>query len=152
MIEDLVKKLRLDYPEFSFASGARFAWDPKTKTIHYHIAKQPSLQDKWTLIHELSHALLGHQDFSSDMQLLQMEVSAWHKAAELAPSYDLEIDSNYVEDCLDSYRDWLHSRATCPTCLERCLQTDQHTYACHNCRTSWHVTKSRLCRTYRLKK
>ncbi len=148
---DVLSKVTRDHPGIHFLTGVRFAWDPKNQSIHYP-ANASTKQDVWTLLHEIQHALLKHKDFQSDFELLQMEVAAWQAAKTLARRYGVTIDQDYIEDCLDSYRDWLHARATCPTCLERCLQTDTHTYTCHNCHTTWHVTKSRLCRTYRRKK
>ncbi|MBP9853080.1 hypothetical protein KBC77_03790 [Candidatus Saccharibacteria bacterium] len=119
--------------------------------VRYHFGQSGDMQECWTLLHETAHALLQHESFTSDIELLQMEVAAWHHARVLAGRFKITIDPDYIEDCLDSYRDWLHARATCPTCFERSLQTDTHTYTCHNCSAKWHVTKSRLCRTYRRK-
>jgi len=144
----LLETLRVDYPAISFVSGSRFAWHPNQREVVY-VARKMRAQDDWSLLHELGHALQEHRDFESDMQLLHMEVDAWQKATEIGKQYGVEIDQDHVQDCLDSYRDWLHARATCPTCLERCLQKDTRTYHCHNCQTEWQVTKSRLCRAYR---
>ena len=148
----ILDKLQADNPGIAFVAGARFSWDPTTTSIHYHFRDKNLEQDIWSLLHELGHALSLHRDFTSDMNLLHIEVDAWEKAIELGQKYDIDISEEYVQDCLDSYRDWLHTRATCPTCFERCLQVDIRTYRCHNCLTKWHVTKSRLCRAYRRQK
>lgn len=147
----MLEKLQTDHPGVTFLPGVRFAWDPKSRTVHYPSQSDETSPLEWSLLHEVGHALLDHQDFESDVQLLHMEVDAWQKATELGETYGIAIDQDHVQDCLDTYRDWLHARATCPTCLERCLQKDVHTYQCHNCATQWHVTKSRLCRAYRKK-
>lgn len=146
-LAELLTKIRSDFPSIEFRLSSRFSWHAGSKHISYR-----KLEDEkalWALLHEIGHAELEHSDFTSDIDLLQKEVAAWAKAHEIAKRYHIVISQDYVEDNLDSYRDWLHVRATCPTCYERCLQTDKHTYVCHNCGTSWHVTGSRLCRPYR---
>jgi hypothetical protein len=143
----LLDIIRADFPDIEFQVSSHFSWHAGTKHISYQ--KIDDIKAIWALLHEIGHAELGHADFASDVDLLQKEVAAWAKAHEIAKKYTLTIDQDYIEDNLDSYRDWLHIRATCPTCYERCLQTDKHTYHCHNCGTVWRVTRSRLCRPYR---
>jgi replication factor C subunit 3/5 len=63
--------------------------------------------------------------------------------------YDINIDDDHIQNCLDTYRNWLHLRSTCPECGIRTLQTDKYTYRCHNCHTIWKVTSERFCRPYR---
>lgn len=104
----------------------------------------------WALLHETGHALLAHKSYKTDIELLKMEIAAWEKAHELGIQFAIKIDENHVQDCLDTYRDWLHARALCPSCGTRCLQhSSGHEYRCHNCHTSWKVTPSRFCRPYR---
>jgi len=145
----LFDKIRSDFPEITFVESSRFSWHAGNR----HIAYSPiALQDErsvWALLHELGHAQLMHADYTTDIELLQLEVAAWVKAHELAERYDITIDQNYIEDCTDSYRDWLHVRATCPSCYCRAFQRGKHTYHCHNCQAEWRVTRSRLCRPYR---
>lgn len=147
----LLHRLREDFPEFSFVESNQFSWHAGTKNVSYRKSTLSDEHALWAILHEVGHALLNHTDYTSDIELLQIEVAAWEKAHELASRYGLHINQDYIEDCLDSYRDWLHVRATCPTCLVRCLQANTHTYQCHNCGTEWHVTRSRLCRPYRRK-
>lgn len=148
---ELLAKLQNDYPEFSFEESARFSWHAGKRVVSYRKEALRTKNGAWALLHELGHALFDHTDYTNDIELLQMEVAAWEKARELCTYYGLPIDEDYVQDCLDSYRDWLHTRATCPTCFIRCLQKDTHSYLCHNCGTSWRVTRSRHCRPYRRK-
>jgi hypothetical protein len=149
--ETLLERLRADYPEISFVESSQFSWHAGKRHVSYKKGPLEDSRGTWAVLHELGHALLDHADYDSDIDLLQIEVAAWEKAHQLADAYGIKLDQDYIEDCLDSYRDWLHVRATCPTCFIRCLQTDLHTYHCHNCGTSWHVTRSRLCRPYRRK-
>ena len=145
----LFDKIRGDFPDIDFVESTRFAWHAGAR----HIAFVPdALTDErsvWALLHELGHAQLGHADYTTDIELLQLEVAAWVQAHKLAEQYGIKIDQDYIEDCTDSYRDWLHVRATCPDCFCRALQRSKHLYHCHNCQTEWRVTRSRLCRPYR---
>lgn len=145
----LLEQLQRDYPDISFVASRQFSWHAGRRNISYASHGVDDVRSAWAILHELGHALLEHTDFGSDIELLQIEISAWEKAHQLAPRYGIQFDQDYIEDCLDSYRDWLHVRATCPTCYVRCLQTDKHTYTCHNCGSSWRVTRSRLCRPYK---
>jgi len=151
-LQGLLASLRSDFPSLSFAPGARFAWSPTTNQVLYRndvtADDTPAI---WALFHELGHALLGHNDYGSDFELLRLEASAWRRAETIAKQYDHSIDNEHVQDCLDTYRDWLYQRSTCPTCTACSLQIDQKTYCCFNCGTSWQVSKSRLCRAYRRK-
>lgn len=149
-IETLLPRLRLDYPAISFVEATRFSWHAGDCRVCYK--RTEDIQGTYALIHELGHGLLDHTDYRSDIELLQIEVAAWEKAREIAEHYGFVIDEDYIQDALDSYRDWLHLRSTCPNCYERCLQHDRHTYHCHNCGSEWHVSRSRLCRPYRTRR
>jgi len=151
-MDGILNNLRLNFPALAFRPGSRFTWSPKTGNIIY---KEDSVStDKiavWSLLHEVGHALLSHNSYQSDFELLGLEIAAWDKAQELAPVYGVKIDADHVQDCLDTYRDWLYQRSTCPTCTSCSLQLDSKTYCCFNCGGSWQVSASRLCRPYRRK-
>lgn len=132
-------------------AGDTFLWSPKDRTVVYAETKLTDKTGKWSLLHEIAHASLEHQIYESDFELLQLEVAAWKEAKRLAVSIKLDIDDNYIEDCLDTYRDWLHQRSTCPTCGSIGLQHDPSEYRCHNCLGIWRVSASRFCRPYRMK-
>lgn len=147
-----INKLKTNYPDLLFEPGNRFTWSPKTNQIIYRRdAKASDEMAVWSLLHEVGHALLGHKNFKTDFELLQMEMWAWQKARDLAKDYNQTIDDDHIEDCLDTYRDWLYQRSSCPTCTNCSLQIDSKTYACFNCGGTWRVSTSRLCRPYRLK-
>lgn len=139
------------FPDISFCAGESFLWSPKDKIVFYAAKQLKSKKGQWSLLHEASHAALEHKDYQNDFELLQLEVAAWEHAAQLGTKFGVTIDDNFIEDCLDSYRDWLHQRSTCPTCGSGGLQHDNSTYRCHNCHASWSVSQSRFCRTYRRK-
>lgn len=147
----LLSLLQKDFPELHFEAGQKFTWSPKTASIIYNKASaKDDTVAAWSLLHEAGHALLEHSTYASDFELLNMEVEAWAKAKELAQGYDIAIDSDHIEDCLDTYRDWLYARSTCPNCTVCSLQIDNRTYHCFNCGTKWQVSASRHCRPYRL--
>ena len=149
-MQKLLESIRTAHPTLRFTPGAKFLWSPETSEVFYK-ADGAENRDIWALLHETGHALLGHQSYSSDVQLLKMEIAAWEKAHELGAMFGITIDEDHVQDCLDTYRDWLHARALCPGCRTRCLQQDTgKSYRCHNCHTSWRVTPARFARPYRL--
>ncbi len=146
----LVASLRNSYPKLQFEAGESFHWSPEQQIVFYKQHAATNNEDKWSLLHETGHALLGHKNYEADFELLQLEVAAWQKAKELAEQFEITIDEDHIQDCLDSYRDWLHARSLCPTCGTRCLQAaDITSYRCHNCHSTWKVTSSRFTRPYR---
>jgi len=148
-MQELLIQLKADYPDIKFEEGDTFYWSPKKQTVVYAPSStQPDIA-RWSLLHELSHGILGHLNYSSDFDLMQLEVAAWQYAKKLAKYYDVQIDPEHIQDCLDTYRDWLHGRATCPTCGTVSVQKDPKTYQCINCQDTWNVSTSRFCRPYR---
>jgi hypothetical protein len=104
-----------------------------------------------SLLHEISHGLLGHQKFQTDIQLMRMEVSAWRKTRELAAKLSVHYDEDSVERCLETYRDWLHARSRCPNCQQTGLQQRSQSYRCAACGSSWRVPVSQACTVKRFK-
>lgn len=147
----LLNSLVEQFPDMSFVESDSFYWSPKDHAIHFNIDKLADIQGQWSLIHELAHGLLNHSTYKTDYELLSYEVAAWQKAIEISPNYDITIAPDHIEDCLDSYRDWLYARSTCPTCRLNSLQVSPDTYKCLNCLCKWRVSPSRFCRPYRLK-
>jgi len=153
-LANLLNLIRNDYPELSFVETTQFSWHSGKKVVYFKSAatELEEVKNTWALLHELGHALLNHSNYRYDIELLQLEVEAWEKCSELAEKYNIQISDDYIQDCLDTYRDWLHLRATCPTCFARSLQTSPKQYNCINCHTQWTVTRNRFCRPYRLQK
>lgn len=151
MINDLSKSYRNLLKNITFVPAKSFYWSPKDQTIHVDEAALNTEIGQWALLHEVGHAKLNHADYHSDFQLLALEVSAWQEAEKLAKSRGMQIDEDHIQDCLDTYRDWLYARSTCPTCRLNSLQVDTNTYSCPNCHTTWSVSRSRFCRPYRMK-
>jgi hypothetical protein len=147
LINDLSKLV----PDVEIRPGDSFYWSPEKNLIVYNekLANKPA--GLWALFHEIAHATLNHTNYSSDLGLLRLEVEAWDEAKKLGKKFQSEIDEDHIQDCLDTYRDWLHRRSTCPTCEVICIQNTPTNYNCHNCQTNWAVSASRFCRPYRLK-
>jgi len=140
-IRSLLPKLVADYPAFTFTPGNRFAWSPDQATVYYDATDDnPAL-----FLHELSHGILGHHDYSQDVELVAMESHAWDKALELAKTYGVTITDETVQDNLDTYRDWLHARSTCPNCEATGYQSGKHSYSCVACTHTWRVNEARIC-------
>lgn len=147
----VLAKVKKDYPGLVFKADAHFCWSPKTGEVLYEESRLGSEAGTWALLHEVGHALLDHSTYESDLELIQLEAAAWEKAKEISPNYRIVIDEDHVQDCLDTYRDWLHGRSACPTCNTRSLQQDSRNYRCFNCGQTWTVSSSRFCRPYRRK-
>lgn len=131
--------------------GELFSWNHTACAITYN----PKVENAEAyLLHEFSHALLGHKEYMQDIDLLKMERAAWDKALALAGTLDVNIDDNLIESALDTYRDWLHDRSTCPTCSATGIETAKQQYECITCHTTWHVNEARDCslRRYTIKK
>jgi hypothetical protein len=151
-MKDLLSKLIADFPKISFKLGENFSWSPKDQTVFYTSPISDSKTANWSLLHELGHATLDHNTYSTDIELVKLECDAWEKAKIIGKKYDYEIDEDHIQDCIDTYRDWLHQRSACPNCASHSIQQDSKTYRCFNCGQIWGVTSSRFCRPYRLKK
>ena len=150
---DLLEQLRASYPHLAFTAGKTFVWSPETQEIFYKADSFGDVKHRWSLLHETGHALLGHTGYQTDIELIKLEMAAWDKAKALATQLKLIIDEDHIQDCLDTYRDWLHARSICPTCTTKALQqSDMTHYRCHNCHTTWKVTPSRFARPYRATK
>ena len=124
-----LKEVKSDFPEFKFTNGKKFAFRPP-KTI---VVGPSEPQDKLLLLHELGHAILKHRDFKMDVERLKMEVEAWEKAREIAPRYEVVIDEDLIQDELDTYRDWLHTKSRCKKCGLTRYQTPDREYHCPKC-------------------
>jgi len=144
----LIKKLRAEYPQFIFKKSSSFSWSHSEQTIYYI-----NTNDNCNfLFHELSHGILNHTDYNRDIELIVMEREAWDKAKELSNSYGFPISDDFIQSNLDTYRDWLHSRSTCPKCNATGLQTNKNTYKCLACEHNWKVNDAKTCALRRYSK
>jgi hypothetical protein len=144
----LVIKLQRDFGQFTFTSSDHFHWAPSEQTIY----RDESSPDQAALLHELSHALLNHTNYARDIQLIEMERDAWEYAtSQLAKPYAVAITEEQIQDALNTYRDWLHARSSCPGCKAIGIQLKKDIYKCVVCGNSWRVNEARMCQLRRYK-
>jgi hypothetical protein len=144
----LLKSIKSDYPQFHFKKGSVFHWSHAENTVFYKSGEK----EVSYLFHELAHALLDHADYLRDIELIGMERDAWDKAKAIASKYDHAIDDDFIQDNLDTYREWLHSRATCKKCTATGIQINKNIYRCAACGAEWRVNDARTCALRRYSK
>lgn len=121
--------IKKTYPEFNFKQGKRFSFRPK-KTITY---SETENNFELLLLHELGHALNGDFSFKTDIERLKIEMNAWETAKKLANSLNVTYDEEFIENELDSYRNWLHKKSLCKSCGLTRYQTPDGAYHCPHC-------------------
>lgn len=142
IFEKTLKHLQSTFTDYTFRAGALFQWSPINKEIGFN-DKLPHATA--LLLHEVGHATLGHKDYVRDVELLRKEAEAWNFARQYATNLNIQLDTEVIEDCLDTYRQWLYNRSLCSKCNHTGLQQNQNTYNCLNCRYSWRVTDALNC-------
>lgn len=146
---ELLKKMRTQYPQLKFSPSDKFYWSPETSEVFY---QQPARGKtaRWSLLHETGHALLNHTSYNADFELVRLEIAAWQQAKTVGKLFGISISEDHIEDCLDTYRDWLYRRSICPNCNTKSFQqSDFVHYRCFNCHTTWRVSANRFNRSYR---
>lgn len=138
------------YPDINFIKGSQFVWSPKHWAVYYQEEDRDQEQDRLALLHEIGHAELGHKNCRSDVHLLSMEVDAWSYARQKAALFGIKVDEQHIEDCLESYRIWLHKRSVCPNCQFHGIQTKTTKYRCFMCRHIWQVARSLSLQPHRM--
>lgn len=146
--KNLVHKLQKKYPDITFVSDDICKWSSSTRTVHYDLTEE---YFEAMLLHELAHALLEHEDFALDIELVRMEAEAWEKAEDIAKSYGVKLPTEQVDQSLESYRYWLHQRSRCPECSQNGLQTKNTHYKCFACGCVWRANDARVCGLKRYK-
>jgi hypothetical protein len=145
-IKHLISDICSSHPKTSFEESIHFRWSPEENTIYYNPESETVAI---SLLHEVGHMFCGHTSYSSDVGLLKMEVSAWDHARKLAKKYMIDIDEEHIEKCLDSYREWIYRRSSCPLCTQAGIESQTGVYSCINCYKKWRVTTAKFCRVYR---
>lgn len=133
-MQELLERLKVDYPNLRFRAGKRFSFRPP-RTIIFVLGLQADEQNSYglQLLHEVGHAVLEHKNFATDPERLAMERAAWEQARVLCGRYGVEYNEEFVEGELDTYRDWLHQKSRCPRCGLTRYQTRDGEYHCPGC-------------------
>jgi hypothetical protein len=148
-IDLLIKRLKEDFSDLTFVEEDHFSWAPNTKTVAFSPSEPDAME---RLLHELAHAKLDHHDYDRDIDLIAMERDAWQLACtELSQKYEVPINTEVIETHMDTYRDWLHARSTCPHCTATGLQIGHRSYKCVACLKTWDVNEARVCGLKRYK-
>ena len=142
---DFLSDLQLFYPKYKFKPGPRFLFRPPN-TIFYEFPTQYFFPEEYfksfalQFLHELGHAVSGHCNFKLSIDRLRIETEAWQTAEkilqthpELITKYHLSFDQDFAEAHLDTYRHWLHQKATCKKCGLTMFQDKNQTWHCPHC-------------------
>lgn len=129
-----VRRLMAHYPEVRWAEASRFSFRPP------RMVRLGRAQPHYAMLaaHEVGHCLMGHRDFRTEVGRLRMESEAWERAHAVWSELRLEErgaiwDEEFVEDQLDTYREWLHSKSLCPRCGQVRFQTVDGAFHCLFC-------------------
>ena len=136
-LESLLKLLSKDYPNFRFVKGSRFSFrPPKTIVIGPDEGEHTSM----LLFHELGHALSKKYSYKLGAERLKIEATAWQKGKKAYQKYPNlpSWDDDFVEDNLDTYRNWLHKKSTCKKCGLTMYQSPDKSWSCPYCTTYCH--------------
>ena len=151
-----LKILATDYHSFRFClEKKRFSFRQNTIFLG---PPQPNFA--LLTLHELSHGLCGHKDYHTHVERLKIESAAWQRAKTILKNYQKSAasllqspqknirnsgqalqsvlpswDQDFVEDSLDTYRDWLHGKSRCRKCGLTCYQDASGQYHCPFCDT-----------------
>ncbi len=129
------------YPQQRFLPAGYFAYDASEDIVNYDPLKIRNNAGKLALLHEISHALLGHFHYRFDFELYAMEMDAWNMTRTLAIKHAVGVQDSYINECMDSYDVWLTKRGTCPRCNHFNLQANPNQFKCYRCLTQWKVSE-----------
>ena len=126
-----LNRLQNAYPDFKFKlNQPKFAFRPP-HTILLGSLEDPNFAP--LSLHELGHALLSHQNYKTDLERLKLELAAWEQAKKIAPNFGIEINQDLIEQELDTYRNWLHTKSKCKKCGLTRYETPDGVYHCPLC-------------------
>lgn len=160
---DFVQFLMQEFPEVKFVwETRRFSYQLKNGVPTVFLGgPQPNFG--LLTLHELGHALCKHKDYTRSVERIKIESAAWERAktvlselhvraqgsskrvkikswcgdcngkdvvlAEVLPEWDEE----FVQEKLDTYRDWLHVESRCKKCGLTMYQTKDEKWHCPRC-------------------
>ena len=133
---DFLNELKSEFGQFNFIPGKRFKWKYPKSVYFEENSAYPFEYFAILTLHELGHGLCKHKDYKTDVERLRIESEAWQRAKTLISehkNWGLKYDEDFVENELDSYRDWLHQKSLCKTCGLTRYQTEDGVYHCPQC-------------------
>ncbi len=134
-MKSFLQQIKKDYPDINFIQKDYFKFSYPNKEIFYDLADD---NFKLYLLHEVAHAELRHEMYKYDLELLNMERQAWELVKnKLAKKYKVSINQELIEQTLDSYRNWLYERSSCPRCGSVSYQDKKTFYHCLDCNHKW---------------
>lgn len=140
------------FSQYRFLPAGFFSYDAADDIINYDPVRVKTTTGKVSLLHEISHCKLGHFHYQTDLELLMMEVAAWHYTRVLASEQGIKLNEAYIQDCIDSYDTWIEKRGCCPLCDNFCIEQEQNNqYQCFVCNTRWQVSSEPQQRIMRRK-
>lgn len=137
----LITHLETAYPQFHFHRDKnRFKFRFPDQIFLENPEKWGEPPEFFALqaLHELGHALCKHKDYTTDVLRLKIEREAWETAKTAYKKLPKTLktfawDDDFVENALDSYRDWLHTRSKCKKCGLTRYQTEDGAWHCPRC-------------------
>ncbi len=129
------------YPQQRFLPAGYFAYDASEDIVNFDPGLIRTTAGQLALLHEISHALLGHFHYRFDFELYAMEMDAWNMTRQLALNHNVSVKEDYIVDCMDSYDIWLTKRGTCPKCSQFNMQSIPNQFKCYRCRARWKVSE-----------
>ena len=144
-------ELLTSFSQYRFLPAGFFSYDAADDIINYDPVRLQHSTGKISLLHEISHCELGHFHYRYDLELLMMEVAAWHYTKKLAAKHNIKLDQAYVESCIESYDEWVSKRGSCPSCDNYCLEARENQFSCFICGTRWEVSNQPQKRIQRRK-
>jgi hypothetical protein len=144
LIHSLIDEIKAAYPRLVLRRGDNFYYNASAMSITYDPSDRFVCQ---LLLHEIGHYIAADPTPNSGVELIACEQRAWFIATStLSPRFEVKIDKDFVEDCLDTYRHWLHQRSTCSYCNITALEFSSSHYTCVACGRSWLANSAKTCR------
>ena len=149
---EFVERLTQDFKEVKFKRGARRFSCQLRGGVFVIFLGPPCPKYGLLTLHELGHGLCKHKDYTTDVSRIKIESQAWERAKTVLLEYrarafdedgkvcDAELarilpewDEEFVQEKLDTYRDWLHAKSRCKKCGLTRYQTEDGEYHCPRC-------------------
>ena len=136
----IISKLENEF-SLNISPGEEYYYDSLSDTVFYIKKEIYSVLGYSSFLHEASHAILGHINYKSELELLATETRAWELAIKIAHTFDIKIPEKLISSSLESYESFALNRGLCPTC-NRFIISSMSQYQCLFCNTKWSCSQS----------